>query len=107
MAGSTGDAAAQRARARAVNNGRGSSGAYQRILNMERKDFEREVEPIAEHICDMQGVIIGGSITQVGMTVQLAVPMPYVHDATEAAIASKAGTVFVRVYLIEQPADEE
>jgi hypothetical protein len=103
-----GDPAAQRRRARSINGGKGSSGAYTKILDMERKDFEEEILPIADHVCDMQGVIVQGSVSQGGFTIGMAVPMCYAHDALESAIASKVGTVFIRVYLVPPPAlDDE
>lgn len=93
-------AAEQRARARALNDGKGSSGVNKRLLDMERKSWE-EIADIADHVCDVAGVVNQGSITGAGtLTMSLGVPIEYAHDALEATIAGRAGALFIRIYVV-------
>lgn len=108
---SGGPSAAGKARQRAANGARaealgvkptrsGSSGINTAILDMERKEWA-DIEPLADHIADIGGLMYGGQITAAGtMTLQVGVPLEHLHDIADVAIAGKAGALFFRVYAV-------
>lgn len=67
---------------------------------MERKSWE-DVEDLAEHVADLGAVVNQGSMTGAGtFTISMACPIEYAHDAMDAAIAGRAGALFIRVYVV-------
>ena len=78
----------------------GSSGLDLATLDWHRKDWE-EIKPQAVHVGDFRGVLHSAQITSAGsVTMHIGIPIDYALDATEMAIACRAGAVFLRVYSV-------
>lgn len=106
-----GPSAEGKARQRALNGARseamgikptrsGSSGLSTLLLDMEKKEWA-ELEPVAEHIADIGGLLYSGQITAAGtLTLQIGCPIEYLHDLSDVAIAGRAGALYFRVYAV-------
>lgn len=70
------------------------------LLKMDRKDWA-DIEEYAVHIADFGGMVQQTNTTAAGsITISVAAPLGYAHDALEASIMGRAGAVFFRVYVV-------
>lgn len=91
----------QRARSRAAGVPNSGLGRMKDLLAWRRKSWA-EVQPVAEHVADLQVLMTQASTSgSTGyITFSLAAPVEYMEDATQVAMAGIAGALFMRVYVV-------
>lgn len=92
--------AAQRARNKASGTGthNGSSGAALKLANYPCVDWD-QVEDEVVHVTDISGKVTQSQMGAGGYyTMLIAIPMSYIHNAVDAALASQEGMLYIRMY---------
>jgi hypothetical protein len=94
--------AAQRARNKDSKdkgtNNSGSSGAAKKLAQYPSVNWE-DVEADLVHVTDISGKVTQSQMGAGGYyTMLVAIPMAYIHNAVDAALASNEGMLYIRMY---------